>query len=371
MTTRQTNTVSSNRTSRFLLKTSYLLLSSVLLIGSPAWAGPFIDAVVSFTPGPSGGFGEDSLPGIVLGPPHGGGLLQGSSDVVSLGIGGSIVVRFDPPVICDGPGPDFTVFENVFHIGSATGPLFTEYGFVAVSQDGEHFVEMPYDPVSHAGLAGQQPVLSNPDNGIDPLDPSVSGGDPFDLAAVGLTWAAYVRITDVAGAIPDIGDLPQFSVAPSAGFDLDAIAAVHACDPNGVSTLTPTATATPTMSVPTPTATLSATLVESTSTATPSASLAEVTATTTPTRPLATATVIFPEATSTTTPSPSPEDTPPTATPPAMVLGDLDGDGQVTATDVAELIAELFYGDDAAADVNGDQRITAADLVAIQSHRSR
>src|SRR6185369_888810 len=161
----------------------------------------FADAVHAYTPGTNGGFGADNLPEIVLGPPRGSGPVQGSFDVVALGIGGSMVLRFDLPVICDGPGADFTVFENAFHSGSTTGPVFAEYGFVSVSQDGEHFVEFPYDPVSHAGLAGQTPVLSNPNNEVDPLDPTVSGGDAFDLATVGLAWASYVRVTDVAGAI--------------------------------------------------------------------------------------------------------------------------------------------------------------------------
>jgi len=163
---------------------------------------PFVDTVVSFTPGSGAGFGADQLPDIVLGPPRGAGEVQGSLDVVSLGNDGVIVVGFDVPVICDGPGPDFTVFENAFHSGSPSGPIFAEYGIVAVSQDGVHFVDLPYDPTTHAGLAGQTPVFSNPDNGIDPLDPAVSGGDSFDLAAVGLAWASFVRITDPGAAIP-------------------------------------------------------------------------------------------------------------------------------------------------------------------------
>src|SRR6185369_14126 len=145
----------------------------------------FADAVHAYTPGTNGGFGADNLPEIVLGPPRGSGPVQGSFDVVALGIGGSMVLRFDLPVICDGPGADFTVFENAFHSGTPTGPVFAEYAFVAVSQDGVNFVQFPHNAVTHTGLAGQQPVLSHPDNGIDPLDPAVSGGDPFDLSTVG------------------------------------------------------------------------------------------------------------------------------------------------------------------------------------------
>jgi len=288
---------------------------------------PFVDSVVSFTPGTGAGFGAGQLPDIVLGPPQGGGEVQGSLDVVSLGNDGVIVLGFDLPVICDGPGPDLTVFENAFHSGSPAGPVFAEYGIVAVSQDGVHFVEFPFDPVTHAGLAGQTPVFSNPSNGIDPLDPSVSGGDSFDLAAVGLPWAAYVRITDPGAAIPDPGN--QLPGGNQAGFDLDAVAALHACDPNQLSTPTYTAT----LPANTPTAT--------------------------------------PPGDATPTPTPTAE---PTAQP-----GDLDGNGRIDAADVRLLIAELYDGDGddiaaagggdvqsgPAADANGDGRITAADLAGI------
>jgi len=220
-----------------------------------ALGGPFADFVQSFTPGMAAGFGADKLPGIVLGPPQGGGELSGSLDVVSLGNNGVIVLGFDLPVICDGPGADLTVFENPFHSGSIDGPIFAEYGIVAVSQDGVNFVTFPYDPVTHAGLAGQTPVLSNPDNGISPLDPNVSGGDQFDLADVGLSWAKYVRITDPGASIDDPGNhlMPP---GTSAGFDLDALAALHACDPGLFASPTPTATLSPEVATATATPTV-------------------------------------------------------------------------------------------------------------------
>jgi hypothetical protein len=309
-----------------------VILLSCVMPFSLAWAqDPFADAVVSFTPGTHAGFGADQLPGIVLGPPRGSGLSQGSFDVVSLGNDGVIVIGFDLPLICDGPGADFTVFENAFHAGSPSGPVFTDYGVVAVSQDGEHFVDLPYDATTHAGLAGQTPVLSHPDNMIDPLDPSVAGGDLFDLAATGLAWAAYLRITDPGAAIPDAGN--QIPQADNSGFDLDAIAALHACDPSSLPSATPTAT--PTLEGGDPTASA--------------------------------------------TPTPTAEMASPTATTAAIVPGDLNGDGRVTAADAAWLIGEIYDGDgeDAAgvggggvasgpaADANGDGRITGADLAAL------
>jgi Dockerin type I domain len=304
--------------------TAPVLLAALFLVATAAGAqDPFADAVVDFTVGDGGGYGSELLPGVVLGPPRGGGAVQGSLDVVSLGNNGVITLRFDLPLICDGPGADFTVFENAFHASTPEGPIFEEYGIVSVSQDGSTFVDLPYDPITHSGLAGRTPVLSNPANGIDPLDPTVSGGDAFDLADVGLSWVAYVRITDPGAAIPDPGD--RIPPGDKGGFDLDAIAALHACDPDGSASPTPTLT---------PTAT----------------SPPDVTAT-----PVA------------------------TATPVTRAIGDLDGDGVVDESDRDWLVRELFDGDgDAAAaaeggsvasgpeaDVNTDGRITAADLVAI------
>ncbi len=341
------------RRPRIIAAVGLLLWSACLPATSARGQGRFADAVVSFELGANGGFGADLLPDIVLGPPHGGGPTQGSLHVLALGIGGSIVLGFALPPICDGPGTDFTVFENAFRIGSPSGPLFNEYAFIAVSQNGVDFVEFPYDAESGAGLAGHTPVLSHPDNGISPFDPSLSGGDAFDLADVGLAWASYVRITDVGGTIADVGDLPQFTVAPNAGFDLDAVAALHACDPTATVSATPTATPTATAATAMPTPTSTPDPVESPMAATP-------------------------------TPSPAAQATA-TASLPPFVVGDLDGDGERTAADSIWLIAEVFDGDGdslaaaaggaiasgPAADVNGDGRISVADVTALTRLRSQ
>jgi hypothetical protein len=72
-----------------------LLLALGLLVRSaaPVAAEPFVDRVVSTTIGTGGGGGAAGLPGIVLGPPRGGGAFEASVDhVLSLGIDGSIVL---------------------------------------------------------------------------------------------------------------------------------------------------------------------------------------------------------------------------------------------------------------------------------------
>ena len=53
--------------------------------GGPSDCDPFADRVVSFDPGVGAGNGQDRLPGVVLGPPVGGGVYRGSGQVMSAG----------------------------------------------------------------------------------------------------------------------------------------------------------------------------------------------------------------------------------------------------------------------------------------------
>jgi len=176
---------------------------------------PFADQLVSFTPGDFAGYGQDELPDIVLGHPEGNGPQAGGLDVLSLGRGGSIVLKFSDILLHDGPGPDLLVFENPF-------PAWRELARVAVSEEGETWHEWPCDPQNTVdlfpGCAGYEPVLANTQNGIDPTNPAEAGGDAFDLADLGLDSAQYVRITDT-GTNPYEGT--------TGGFDLDAISVVH------------------------------------------------------------------------------------------------------------------------------------------------
>lgn len=176
---------------------------------------PWADVVVRFTPGLGAGFGQELLPGVVLGAPSGAGDSSGSLDVLSLGKDGVIEVEFTDLVAIDGPGVDLLVFENGF-------PGFFETGVVAVSDDGVDWRSFPCGAALDAGVtgcAGTQPVFGNPALGISGTDPSGAGGDGFDLSLVGLTRARYVRITD-SGA-------NRFYGPPGGGFDLDAVAVVN------------------------------------------------------------------------------------------------------------------------------------------------
>jgi hypothetical protein len=241
----------------FVLPGPNQLQASILLDGIPRSAAvtfstegdPYADAVDSFAIGTSGGFGLAGLPDVVLGPPTGSGLFGGTLGVFSLGLLGEIVVEFDDNVIVDGPGVDFTVFENAFFgtgLFEIVDVLFAEAGTVSVSQDGlswftfacdDDLGDSPYYP----GCAGVYPVLA--DGETDDRHPSVptfsppitsfigqlksaipvpegSGGDSFDLADVGLGWARYVRI--------EAADHVDGPFGPdNAGFDLDAVTAVN------------------------------------------------------------------------------------------------------------------------------------------------
>lgn len=179
----------------------------------------FIQNVVSFTPGPGAGFGNNSFPEIVFGPPEGDGTSQGGFDVLSLGDHGQIVVDMGSCRISDGDGTDFIIFENAFNVGGIADHPFAEPAVVSVSEDGQNFASFSClsDHYPYTGCAGWRPVLSNSQNHISPFDPALAGGDPFDLKDIGVQKVRYIKIEDVSN-----GGFP-----PSKGFDLDAIAIVH------------------------------------------------------------------------------------------------------------------------------------------------
>lgn len=187
---------------------------------------PFVGEVVEYSPTDSGGFGAENFPDVVLGPPRGGGQSSGSTDVLSLGCGGSIILGFDEPGITDGPGPDFIVFENAF-VPSSGGEPFVEPGEVSVSVDGEDWTVFPCIVTGEqapAGCAGVTPVITHPDNSISPTDPDAAGGDAFDLADVGLDRVLYVRIVD---RTEEYYGSRIWCTPPKGGFDLDAVSVVH------------------------------------------------------------------------------------------------------------------------------------------------
>lgn len=158
-----------------------------------------------------------------------------SFDVVALGDGGTITLRFDPPIE-NGDGWDFAVFENSF------SDTYLELAYVEVSSNGENFVR--FDSVS---------LTPNPVTGFGNSDPTdIDGlagkyrqgyGTPFDLDALGdqpevvsgivdLTRVTHVRIIDIVGdgSFEDSMGNPVYDPYPtkgSAGFDLDAVGVLN------------------------------------------------------------------------------------------------------------------------------------------------
>lgn len=182
---------------------------------------PYARGVQWFEPGANAGFGADDFPDVVLGPPGGGGA-GGSLDVLSLGVGGEIVLDFGDRDLVDGAGADFVVFENPFYAGGDPTQVFAELGEVSVSIDGETWSTFECDVNGigegrFPGCAGWTPTNAYDATAVVPLDPAVTGGDAFDLAELGLERARFVRVRDLA----------EGGAGNSAGFDLDAVGAVY------------------------------------------------------------------------------------------------------------------------------------------------
>jgi hypothetical protein len=167
-----------------------------------------------------------------------------STNVVSLGDGGSIVLTFEHPII-NGNGPDFAVFENGFDY---QGKVFGELAFVEVSSDGSNFYRFP--AVSLQDYTAQL-------GGFDAIDNTkilnlaggfIAGqGTPFDLEdfedvgieGIGLDLNAitHVKLVDVVGStnttfasydfFGNIINDPYPTNSGSSGFDLDGVAVLN------------------------------------------------------------------------------------------------------------------------------------------------
>ena len=231
---------------------SAVCLSSLLFAASVfaprASASPFATDVVSYSPGSNAQPGYDD-PSVSLGSPGrttGSGPYDGditpfnapyaASDVVSIGAGGSLVVRFDHPVADDASNPygiDLLVFGNAFlgidyDTGLADGTLvFGEPGAIAVSQDGVTwydvhgvFADALFPTLAYRDTPG--PFSSGgtiPTSYTRPVNPALTpadfagmdlaqvsalyagsgGGAGIDLSPLGLPWIEYVRVSQPAG----------------------------------------------------------------------------------------------------------------------------------------------------------------------------
>jgi hypothetical protein len=162
----------------------------------------------------------------------------GTNGVVSLGDGGSAILKFQDP-ISNGTGFDFAIFENSF------SDDFLELAFVEVSSDGVNYVRFPatsntqtttqIGPFDNAGDATKLNNLAGKYR--------AQYGTPFDLQELvgnpllDINAITHLKIIDVVGSINsmyatyDINNNPINDPFPtgfaSGGFDLDAVGVIH------------------------------------------------------------------------------------------------------------------------------------------------
>lgn len=201
-----------------------LLTLTLIQCFAQGWERGWIATVFAFRPGKGQNFGQDSayFPRNIFGPPDTAARPDRPSadprHILSLGMGGEIIVGFKNRVVVDGPGVDFVIFENAFRTPS--GKVFVEPAVVSVSRDGVRWTTFPWDSLTLRGCAGLTPT-----NGaaLDFLDPAQGGGgDWFDLGTLHIDTIRYIRISDITGWLAAHPEHPLWDPTLS-GFDLDAV----------------------------------------------------------------------------------------------------------------------------------------------------
>ncbi|MBM4111289.1 MAG: hypothetical protein FJ254_08050 [Phycisphaerae bacterium] len=257
-------------------------LAIVLFTALPSLAhaqSPFASSVVSYAPGssPAGGF---TIASSALGEPTrftGGPFFPQAvtpfqpafmtSEIVSIGAGGELVVAFDHDVVNDPRNPfgvDLIVFGNSF-FGDAAYPLgipsgiFAEGGQIAVSADGTTWVAVAgIDADGFAPTCGWRDATpyattpgSQPTDFTKPIDPTITmasmigqdwsavramydgsgGGAGIDLAPLGLSSIRFVRVRVPVGAMQS-AEIDGFSDVTPVGIsgDLDGNGSVDGAD---------------------------------------------------------------------------------------------------------------------------------------------
>jgi hypothetical protein len=180
-----------------------------------------------------------------------------TSEIVSLGAGGSLVLRFDQPITNDPAHPyglDLIAFGNAGYIdlnypqGQTSGALFSAgHGRVEVSADGLDWRLLPaeadaaFPTLGYADLT--DPYATNPGNlpsdFTRPVNPAFNpagltfaqlvsayagsgGGTGIDIAASGLSAVSYIRITNPSptdtveiDALSRVTPIPTPPIAPA------------------------------------------------------------------------------------------------------------------------------------------------------------
>lgn len=249
-----------------------VVLIVLCVLTQPVLAASFASQVVSYTPGSNVAVGYDN-PLSSLGEPArstGSGPFDGDvtpfnapylpDQVVGIGAGGELIVRFDHQVVDDPTnlfGLDLLIFGNAFlgidfDSGIADGTVFGEPARISVSQDGTTWIDATgiFADTLFPTLGYQNPTGpfssggTNPTSFTRPVDPSLDAGDfagldvaqiaalydgsgggvGIDLGALGVPWIEYVRIwqptgdgyaaeIDAIAAVPEPGAAALFGVA--------------------------------------------------------------------------------------------------------------------------------------------------------------
>lgn len=191
--------------------------------------GGSIDTVYSFTPGEGTlkGIEPENYPNNIFGLPSENASIKvpenNPAQILSIGIGGEIIVGFKGKRIIDVDGADFTIFENAFETFDGN-KVFAEPAEISVSNDGINFVSFIIDENTLANCAGKTPT-----NGKNnPYDPLESGGDSFDISNLGFSYITHIKIKDVSGIVANLPKESKYSnpVSLISGFDLDAVVAM-------------------------------------------------------------------------------------------------------------------------------------------------
>ena len=250
-------------------KATNVILASLLTALLTLNADPWADQVIQWTPGTGGAAGYDD-PGTTLGPPTRttvGDLAAtpfypawGTDELVSIGAGGSITLRFDEPVRDDADNPhgiDLLLFGNCGFVDQSlpqgiVGGLFgADGGELEISVDGIDWIRIPGCQTDGAWPTRGWQDLGPYDAGIStrptdftrPMADTLSVDDVFglpwnelvtyydgggggvgvDLADAGVDAICCVRISNPVGAFfaPELDGVADVSPEHSADVDLN------------------------------------------------------------------------------------------------------------------------------------------------------
>jgi hypothetical protein len=192
-----------------------------------------IDTVYSFIPGKGTirGNEPENYPQNIFGLPSKNATLKvpvnAPNEILSIGIGGEIIVGFRGKKVVNIEGADFTIFENAFETFDGSR-IFAEPAEVWISNDGINYTMFQYERENLYNLAGKTPTL-----GVnDPFDPTASGGDSFDIAELGYDYITHIKIKDVSLLASELDNENRYynPAALISGFDLDAVVAMQTED---------------------------------------------------------------------------------------------------------------------------------------------